>query len=230
VVAKTPQHLIDKAVEQYSSGLSSSEIAANLGIGVATVAAHVRRAGIMRSQAEAKAAQYARKPVKRTPPVEGVIYGVVVGEKRQCAKCGAALPADLDHFYKRSRENGRSYLSSSCKECIKGNSKTFRSENPELVSEMNRRCHDENREKYNANKREKLAADPALRERRRESTRAWRAVNPNYATIYQIAYRSVNAVAVKEADRKRYFEPWRISRAQTKSPRPSAQCRGPLHR
>lgn len=197
---KTPQHLLDEAVRLYVTGLSSTEISEIIGIHASTISAAVRRAGITRTHAEAKAAQYLRKPPKVVPPEAGKVYGAPDG-KKECPACLLTFPADLEHFYKRTRENGRAYLTSLCQGCVKSKISRARAADPEKSLALNRESYRKNGKKYNATKRDKFAADPALRAARLDTTRLWLEKNKGYLITYRVAYRMAMGEVLRERSR-----------------------------
>ena len=199
--AKTPQHVIDEAVRLYMEGRSSTEIAASLPVSASAVTRFARDAGVIRDQRQAKLAQYAVKPKPFGTVEPGKVYGAEGGVKI-CADCGSTFPADLDHFYKRTRSNGRVYLSSCCKTCVKKQRSGFRQEFPEKVLDANRRSYQRNGARHNETKREKLRNDPEKRAEAASKSKAWQKNNRDKVIAYRRARYLVFADQIAEANRK----------------------------
>lgn len=183
---KTSPQLIDEAIRLYISGLSSTEISTKIGVSVGVISVAIRRAGINRTQAEAKAAQYFRNPPKVTPPEAGKIYGTT-DETKQCSTCLCTFPADLNHFYKRNRENGRAYLSSSCSECVKAKRTVEARADTKKVKEVNRINYERHGKKHNATTRAKLQSNPELKLIRYATAKKWQEKNKDYMVAFRVA-------------------------------------------
>lgn len=199
--AKTPQHIIDEAVRLYVEGRSSTEIAAILPVSASSVAKFAKDAGVIRDQRQSKLAQYAVKPKPFGPVEAGKVYGAEGGVKI-CADCGSALPADLDHFYRRTRSNGRVYLSSCCKLCVKKQRSGYRQEFPERVLQANRKSYQRNGARHNEAKREKMRNDPDKRAKAASINKVWREKNRDKMLAYRRARYLALANLIAEANRK----------------------------
>lgn len=128
-----------------------------------------------------------------------------------CPKCSKLLPATTEYFYRRTRRNGRTYLSSGCKTCIKVERRTYCAGNPEKVRETNAMSRERNGHKYNQQRRQKLASNPDLRQKMRLACRDWYRKNHEYALLQKRAYVAENKEKVKECNlRSRLKNPGRI--------------------
>ncbi len=204
MIARTAQHLINKAIQEYTNGLSSTEIARSLGISVSAVTAHVRKAGISRSQAEAKAAQYARRPPKIIPPIPGKVYTSSSSGMKTCAACLQTLAATIVHFYPRKRSNGRMYLSSICRSCMRAARTTRYRSDPEAARLANARSREKYGEKYNERRRIKFAQNDLLRAKKLAKTKEWVGRNKDYICAARAAARSADLAKYKEKAHERW--------------------------
>lgn len=199
--ARIPQATIDKAVALYSSGLSSNEVACRLGISASTVCAAARLAGVLRANSEAKKLQHKRRPRPLVVIDKSRPYGADSGIKK-CSVCGGAFPATFEYFYRRTRSNGRTYLSSKCKPCFKLDVREFREKNPDHVRAVNKRGREKNGHKHRTQKALRLLFDDDHREQRRVKYRAWYEKNRDGALLYRKAYVLENRERVRESWRQ----------------------------
>jgi 5-methylcytosine-specific restriction endonuclease McrA len=106
---------------------------------------------------------------------------------RQCSVCKAELTASDEHFYKRKRANGKVYLSSECKPCVKATRKKFHADNRDrLVADM-RELRERKGDQYNANRRARIQADDEYRAKRRAKVDEWYKANPEKVIAYRRA-------------------------------------------
>jgi 5-methylcytosine-specific restriction endonuclease McrA len=205
MAARTPDHKIDEAIKLYASGWSTTEIGEKLQISASAIARHVKLAGLTRSPSAAKEAQYTRNPAIIIPPEAGRVYGYLAGEKKTCAICGEPFAADLEHFYKRTRENGRVYLSSGCKMCVKKHRAVYRDEYPDRSLLANRVSYRKNGTRYNETKRQKVKNSPELRAYSALKNREWQSQNQDKVLAYRRARYSEFSELIKVGQRAYYI-------------------------
>lgn len=217
--AKTPQHLIDAALDLYLSGATSAEAGAAVGVSAGTVSRWASNANIIRTISEAKKLHYQKNPVPLSVVDGSKIYGSETGTK-VCCGCGSELPATTDHFYVRKRSNGRRYLSSLCKPCVKEDRADRYKSNPDSVREANRRSVEKHGHRYRYRKSVRLLFDESYRDAVARRNKEWTQRNRGYIRIYRMARRAENPEYIRNLDReyrKRNRESIKANRATRKA-------------
>lgn len=203
--AKIPADIIERAVALYISGYSSIEAGHAVGVSASVVAEAVRGRGLIRTISESKKLAYKRHPPALTQVDHNKIYIKSSEVERTCASCGKLLPATTEHFYRRKRDNGRSYLSSSCKPCVRADRADYRRSHPEKTKETSRKSRAKNGHKHYKQKALSLLFVPEVREKNRERNRRWLDKNKDHVIIYRQAHRAENKDAIKKRN-KRWYE------------------------
>lgn len=211
--AKKPKEITDEALRLYKTGLSSTEVSKLLGgsISASVVCKIARDSGCIRGISLSKKLRNIRRP-KQLEVINGSkIYGSDADVKT-CASCGTQHPATTEFFYRRKMENGRSYLSSSCRVCVAKASATRRFDNPEATKESSRRNVEKNGHRHRKQKALRKLFDPAVVIADRERNRAWLKANHDHMIAYRVAYRLENKELIDARERD-YREKTRLQQS-----------------
>ena len=159
-----------------------------------------RESGDIRRMSDAKRLGNARNQRPLQVVSGSKIYGST-GESKACVSCGTLHPATTEFFYRRKRENGRAYLSSSCRTCVAAAEAVRREQNPEAARESNRRNVAKNGRRHQKQKTLRKLFDPSVAAAEKERNRAWAKKNRDHVVAYQVAYRLENKILIDERDR-----------------------------
>lgn len=200
--AKTPEHIVEAAVALYAGGQTSHEAGLAFGISASIVLKGAKERGLIRTISEAKKLAHKRNP----PPLPQIdhnkIYRSSDDTHKKCAACEQLLPATTDYFYRRKRDNGRTYFSSSCKPCITAERAEYRRLNPDKAKEANKKSWLRNGHKYSKQKALSLLFCPETKEKRQEAHRSWLDKNKDHMIIYRQARYAEYKDEIKERNRR----------------------------